>query len=75
MTADTQPRVEIMKLSTDPLNHKKAITMSVPRPKYVAACTTDRVLLCDRIIEEMLRGERFYIPTSSNYMQRVQTGK
>ena len=65
MTADTQPRVEIMKLS----DLKKA----VHKPKYVQS-TTDRVLLCDRIIEEMLRGEKFYIPVSSNYMQRVQTG-
>lgn len=64
MTADSQQKVEIMRLSD--------IKKEIKKPKYVNS-TIDQVLLCDRIIEQMLKGEKFYIPVCSNYMQRVQT--
>ena len=64
MTADSQQKVEILRLS----DTKKEIK----KPKYVKS-SVDQVLLCDRIIEEMLKAEKFYSPSCSNYMQRVQT--
>jgi len=65
MTADNQPIVEIMQLS-DPSKQK------IKKPRYIKS-KEDSVLLCNRIILEMLQGEQFYSPSSSNYMQQVQT--
>ena len=64
MTADSQQKIEILKLSD---TNKK-----IKKPKYVKAVADD-VLLCHRVMAEMLRAERHYAPVSSNYMQRVQT--
>ena len=80
MTADSQTRLEKMQLSLKDESSPTNTTTNaanlehhkIKKPRYIRS-KQDSVLLCDRIIQEMLQAERFYSPASPNYMQQVRT--